>query len=87
MGKGLEKAAAFFDIPAETLPDVLKLTVTGGRSICVENHRAIRSFSPDLIEVDCGRQLLHIRGSELRIERLSRSEIRIIGQFIYAELD
>ena len=87
MGKGLERAAAFFDIPAETLPNVPKLTVTGGSSILVENHRGIRTFSPELIEIDCGRQLLRLRGSAFELEKLTGGELRIRGGLLYAELE
>lgn len=87
MGKGLESAAAFFDIPAETLPNVPKLTVTGGSNIVVENHRGIRVFSPELIEIDCGRQVLRLRGSGFELEKLTPGELRIRGGLLIAELD
>ena len=52
MGKGLESAASFFDIPAETLPDVPKITITGTSTVCVENHRGIELFSDDTIQIN-----------------------------------
>ncbi|MGE4354240.1 MAG: YabP/YqfC family sporulation protein [Oscillospiraceae bacterium] len=87
MGKGLENIAAFFDIPAETLPNVPKFTVTGGSQITVENHRAIREFSEELIEIDCGRQVLRLRGSGFELKKLTGEGIRIAGRLLYAELE
>lgn len=87
MGNGLEKAAAFFDIPAETLPNVPKFTVIGGDSICVENHRGIRVFSEELIEINCGRQILRLRGGGFRLEKITTDEVKIRGQLLYAELE
>ncbi|MGI6029331.1 MAG: YabP/YqfC family sporulation protein [Candidatus Heteroscillospira sp.] len=87
MGKGLESAAAFFDLPAETLPNVPKLTVTGGSSVVVENHRRIQVFSQELIEIDCGRQLLRLRGSAFELEKMTPGELHIRGKLLMAELD
>ena len=85
MGKGMERAAQFFDIPAETLPNVPKLTVTGSRSIVVENHRYIKLFSGELIEIDCGEKTLNLHGSDFILERLGAGEVKIHGELLYAE--
>ena len=87
MGKRLEKAAQFFDIPAETLPGVPKLTVTGNTAVTVENHHGIRSFSEELIELDCGKKILRLHGSGFILEKLTAAELRIRGELLYAELD
>ena len=87
MGKGLESAASFFDIPAETLPDVPKITVTGTSTVCVENHRGIELFSDDTIQINCGRKMLRLRGSGFEIAGISSGEIRIRGQLLSLELD
>ena len=87
MGKGLESAAAFFDIPAETLPDVPKITITGGSSVSVENHRGVSMFSDELIEISCGRGAIRLRGSGFELRSISASEIRIHGRLLCVELD
>jgi len=85
MGKGMERAAQFFDIPAETLPNVPKLTVTGSRNIVVENHRSIKVFSGELIEIDCGEKSLSLHGSGFILEKMAAGEIKIRGELLYAE--
>ena len=87
MGQRLEKAAAIFDIPAETLPDVPKLTVTGNNCVQIENHRGIRFFSTDLIEVSFGKRVVRLRGSAFMLEKITPEELRIKGKLILAELD
>jgi sporulation protein YqfC len=87
MPRGLESAAAFFEIPAETLPGVPKLTVTGGSRISVENHRGIRHFSPEMLEIDCGRRTIRLRGSGFELEKLTPGELRLRGRVLQIEFD
>ncbi len=87
MSKGLENIAAYFDIPAETLPNVPKLTVTGSSGIMIENHCGIRTFSDDLIEINCGKQVFRIRGSGFVLKKIDKDELKIKGKLLYAELD
>ncbi len=87
MGKRLEKTAAFFDIPAEALPDIPKLIITGSHRIVIENYSKIRSFSPERIEIACGGQSLCLRGDAFELERLTASELHIRGRVLLAELD
>ncbi len=87
MSKGLEAVAAFFDIPAETLPNVPKLTVTGSSAISIENHSGLRTFSDDLMEINCGKQVFRIRGSGFVLKKISKDELKIQGKLLYAELD
>lgn len=87
MGKSIENLAAYFDIPAETLPSVSKFTVTGGNIITIENYRSIREFSDDLIEIDCGKQIIRLRGSGFAIEKINNDEAKITGTLMYAELE
>lgn len=87
MGKGLAAVAAYFDIPAETLPNVPKFTITGNNRITVENHHGIKEFSEELIEIDCGKQSLRLRGSGFMLKKLSADELKISGKLIYIELE
>lgn len=87
MGQRLESAAAFFDIPAETLPNVPKLTITGNNCVQIENHKGIQFFSSELIELSFGRQVVRLRGSAFVLELITPEELRIKGRLISAELD
>jgi len=87
MSGGLESTAAFFEIPAETVPGVSKLTVTGGRHVTVVNHRGLRHFSPELLEIDCGRRIIRLRGSGFELEKLTRGELRFRGKVLLIEFD
>jgi len=85
MGKGMERAAHFFDIPAETLPNVPKLTVTGSKCITVENYRCIKAFTGELIEIDCAERTISLHGRDFLLEKLTTEEIKIRGELLYVE--
>ena len=82
-----ERAAEIFDLPAESVAGVPKLTITGCRYAVVENHRGITTYSRELIEVDGGRVHLRIRGEALELTAMDRSVLIIRGQIYAAEFE
>lgn len=87
MGKNIENFATYFDIPAETLPNVPKITITGDRQISVENYRSINEFSEELIQINCHKKTITLRGSGFAIEKIGDNEMKITGKLMFAELE
>ena len=82
-----EEIAGRLDLPAETVAGVPKLTVTGRRRALIENHRGLLQYSRDCIEVDGGRVRLRIRGANLQLVAMDRSDLLISGVILSAEFE
>lgn len=82
-----EEIAGRLDLPAETVAGVPKLTVTGRRRALIENHKGLLQYSHDCIEVDGGRVRLRIRGSNLQLVAMDRSDLLISGVILSAEFE
>ena len=82
-----EEIAGRLDLPAETVAGVPKLTVTGRRRALIENHRGLLQYSRDRIEVDGGRVRLRIRGANLQLVAMDRSDLLISGVILSAEFE
>ncbi|MEA4896348.1 MAG: YabP/YqfC family sporulation protein [Oscillospiraceae bacterium] len=76
----------FFDLPAELVPGVPKLTLSGGSEVLIENHMGLKSYSRDLIEVQGRSMLMQIRGEDLELAAMTKTELVISGIIVAVEL-
>lgn len=76
----------YFSLPPELLPDVPKVTLSGGSEVLVENHGGLKSYSRDLIEVRGRSALVQVRGEDLEIAAMTKTEIIIQGIIVAVEL-
>lgn len=74
------------ELPAELLDDMPRLTLTGGNSVLVENHRELLAYTGEMIEVGCGRLHLRIRGEALLLRAMDRSELLVTGTIYSVEV-
>ena len=75
-----------FDLPAELVPGIPKLTMSGGSEVLVENHGGLKSYSRDCIEVRGRNMLLQIRGEDLELATMTKAYIVIRGIIVAVEL-
>jgi sporulation protein YqfC len=75
-----------FDLPAELIPGVPKLTLSGGSEVLIENHGGLKSYSRDLIEVRGRNALMQIRGEDLELAAMTKNDIVIRGIIVAFEL-
>lgn len=87
VGRWTETLVRRLDLPEELLPGAARLTLTGGRTLRIENHRCLLSFSDELLEAGCGRQRLRICGRDLRIRAMDRQEILLEGTILSVEVE
>ena len=74
------------DLPADVLPGVPRLTMSGGSEVLVENHGGLRSYTSDLIEVRGRNMLIQIRGEDLELAAMTKTDIIIRGIIVAVEL-
>ncbi len=79
-----EDFADVFDIPAQVIPGVPQITITGRRRVLIENHGGIVKYSPTLIELG-GKYRVIIRGDGLRLLAMNKKDMVIAGSVLSAE--
>lgn len=72
--------AASFDMPGELMTGVPKITLTGNRSVLVENHSGIRGFSAENVRIGCCYGEMEITGKDLQLRLLKKDEIEVEGE-------
>lgn len=67
------------ELPEEAVTGAARLTVTGGRSALVENHRGLLEYGAEQIRVGTGRGQIVLRGSGLTLAAMNGGELLIRG--------
>lgn len=83
----METAAKRFRLPEELLDGTARLTLSGGSSVRIENHKCLLSYSPEMLEVACGRQRIRVRGEGLQIRCMDRAELLLEGRIMAVEVE
>ena len=73
-------------VPVRFSGDLPDLRISAMRSLVVEPHCGIRSFSDDSVLIETGDGLVHIRGKAMVIKRMTEKELHLQGQFHAVEL-
>lgn len=79
--KGREVLVEKFDLPAEIVMDVPKITVTGKKEITIENHKGILTFEKELVKINSKIGNILVTGSNFEILYIGGSTIVISGIF------
>ena len=78
-----EKAA----IPEELISDVAVMQVRGKRSVFIENHRGVKIYEQEHIQIAVKRGCIHIYGFALTIARMTKKTVEIRGKLQRLELE
>lgn len=82
-----KKAADLFDLPGEAIGGLPSLEITGLGRIRIENHKGLLTFSGELIEVDGGKAVIKICGSDLDIRAMTAELLIITGEIFKIEFN
>ena len=63
-----------------------RITLTGRRQLLVEEHRGIRRYADDCVELDLGAYRLRVSGGELRLAAMDRDAVLLTGAITALEL-
>ena len=66
------------ELPEDVLLGSAKLTVTGGRSAVIENHRGVLEYTAERIVVAVPRGKVCLDGTGLRLKAMNKNE-RLVG--------
>ena len=68
------------ELPADVLLGSGKLTLTGGRSAVVENHRGVLEYNAERIVVAVPRGKVCLDGTGLRLKAMNKNELLVGGR-------
>lgn len=79
MSKFMENIAERFQLPAEVLGDLPRMTLTGNTQLLIENHRGLLGYTEECVEVGGGRLRIRVRGADLRLKAMDADSLLIGG--------
>ncbi|MDY5083933.1 MAG: YabP/YqfC family sporulation protein [Candidatus Limivicinus sp.] len=68
------------ELPEDVLLGSAKLTVTGGRSAVIENHRGVLEYNAERIVVAVPRGKVCLDGTGLRLKAMNKNELLVGGR-------
>ena len=68
------------ELPEDVLLGSAKLTVTGGRSAVIENHRGVLEYPAERIVVAVPRGKVSLDGTGLRLKAMNKNELLVGGR-------
>lgn len=80
-----EETAEKFDLPADAVAGVPKITITGKARVLVENHKGLLGYEEELVEVNGGRIRILIHGTDLELRAMNRNDLVVTGQIMSVE--
>ena len=81
-----EEAADRFDLPADAVAGMPRITITGRSRVLIENHKGLLEYGEETIEVAGGRLRIRIRGTDLQLRAMDREDLIITGRILTVEL-
>ncbi len=68
-----------FDVPPESIPGAVRLSVTEGKCALIENHRGVLELGETRIVVSAVEGQIRIMGTGLSLRAMNRRELLIEG--------
>jgi sporulation protein YqfC len=78
MGRFIDQLLARFDLPPESAGSAARITLSGGREVCIERHRGLLAYTQTEVSVSCGALRCRIRGTGLLLRAMT-SELLLVG--------
>lgn len=82
-----EKVAQVFSLPADAVAGLPLIELVGDAQLRVERHRGILAYDPKEIHIGAGRVTVRVRGLDLELRSMNRSELLITGRIFSVELE
>lgn len=73
-------------IPPETMSGVPRVTVSGNRVVIIENHKGLRVYNRECVEVNGKNSIVRVSGTELEIVAMTKTELIVHGIIVLTEL-
>lgn len=81
-----EETAHRFDLPDHAAAGLPRVTLTGRKRVCVENHRGLLAYSTERVEIGGGRVRVCITGVDLYLRVMQKDAVVVTGEIHSVEL-
>ncbi len=81
-----ERVAKAMDLSNEPVPGKPLIEIVGSRSVLVENHCGVLSYSKEQVSVKTKNGCISISGSNLILTKMSKEQLRVCGNICKVEL-
>lgn len=79
-GDWMDRLAEGLDLPAEPMPGLPLVEISGDRRVLIENHRGVTQYGTDQICVKVKYGYVSIQGCGLELARMTKEELIICGR-------
>ncbi len=79
--------AQVFSLPADAVAGMPRIELVGDAQLRVERHRGILAYDPKEIHIGGGRVTVRVRGLDMELRSMNRSELLITGRIFSVELE
>ena len=76
----IRKVADHLDLPAEPLPGVPVAELWGSSRVLVENHRGVKGYNTEEIQIGVNYGILKVSGSGLQLTLMTTDQLIITGE-------
>ena len=81
-----EKISNILELPDDIMLDMPKITLTGNKSIIIENYKGLVEYDNEVIKLNTGIGLIVIKGKRLLINEIAREDIMVSGEITGIEI-
>lgn len=81
-----EETAHLFDLPMDAAAGLPRITLTGRKRVCIENHRGLLGYTTERVEIGGGRVRVCITGCDLYLRVMKKDAVVITGEIHSVEL-
>ena len=85
--KFVQRLTSGLDIPAESLADLPRITISGPDRVLVEGHRGLLEYADDRIAAAGPGFRILIKGEKLALVAMNRQELVVSGRLWAVELE
>ena len=81
-----EETAHLFDLPMDAAAGLPRITLTGRKRVCIENHRGLLGYTTERVEIGGGRVRVCITGCDLYLRVMKKDAVVVTGEIHSVEL-
>ena len=81
------RVMSLLDLPAESLPGAMRITISGGTRVLVEGHRGLLEYADDRVAAAGPGCRILIKGEKLGLVAMDRQELVVSGKLWAVELE
>ena len=79
LSQASQRAMDRLDLPVNLASGVARMELLGNRSLYIDRHRGVLSYSTEAVDINGGSVVVRITGRSLQLQAMTDQELRIDG--------